>query len=164
MELLSALGIDYKILIAQVLNFVLLGFILYKLGYKPILKFIQDRTTTIELGIKQAGEAKTALDSATAEQQRIIAAAKVDAQHLLDEAKTAAVTQSNQLVERSKAEAAKVIEKAKQDIRLEHDKMLQTAKAELSEVVILATERILKEKLTAPADHALVERSLAEIK
>ena len=61
-------------------------------------------------------------------------------------------------------EAAKVIEKAKQDIRQEHDKMLQAAKAELSSVVLLATERVLKEKLTAAADHTLVARSLAELK
>jgi F-type H+-transporting ATPase subunit b len=164
MELLSALGIDVKILIAQVLNFVLLGFILYKLGYKPILKFVQERTAKIEQGVQQAEEAKTALASATAEQQRLLAQAKVDAQKVLDDAKAAAVEQGNQLVERSKAEAAKVIEKAKQDIRLEHDKMLQDAKSELSQVVLLAAEKVLKEKLTAPADHALIERSLADIK
>ncbi len=164
MELLSALGLDVKILIAQVVNFVLLGFILYKIGYKPILKFVQERTDKIEKGIQQAEQAQTALDSATAEQKRLIAEAKVDAQRVLDEAKAAAVVQGNQLVERSKAEAAKVIEKAKQDIRLEHDKMLQDAKAELGEVVLLATERILKEKLTAPADKTLIERSLADLK
>ncbi|MBI4406939.1 MAG: F0F1 ATP synthase subunit B [Candidatus Kerfeldbacteria bacterium] len=164
MELLSALGIDYKILIAQVLNFVLLGFILYKIGYKPILKFVQERTATIEQGVKQASEAKAALDNAMAEQQRLIAQAKVDAQAVLDEAKTQATAQGQVLVERSKAEASKVIEKAKQDIRLEQEKMLQAAKAELGEVVIVACERILKEKMTAPADQALIERALADLK
>lgn len=164
MELLSALGIDVKILIAQVLNFVLLGFILYKIGYKPILKFVQDRTAKIEQGVQQAEQAKTALAQATAEQQRLLAEAKQAAQAVLDEAKQAALVQGQQLVERSKAEAGKVIEKAKQDIRLEHDKMLQTAKAELGAVVVLACERILREKLTAPADQALIERTLADLK
>lgn len=164
MELFSALGIDYKILIAQVLNFVLLGFILYKIGYKPILKFVQERTATIELGVKQAGEAKAALDNAMAEQQRLIAQAKTDAQVVLDEAKAHAETQGQVLVERSRTEASKVIDQAKQDIRLQQEKMLQAAKAELGAVVVLACERILKEKLTAPADHALVERTLADLK
>lgn len=164
MELFSALGIDYKILIAQVLNFVLLGFILYKIGYKPILKFVQERTATIELGVKQASQAKAALDTATAEQQRLIAQAKTAAQAVLDEAKTQAETQGQLLVERSKAEASKVIDQAKQDIRLQQEKMLQAAKAELGTVVVLACERILKEKLTAPADQALVERTLADLR
>lgn len=164
MELFSALGIDWKILIAQVVNFVLLGFILYKIGYKPILQFVQERTAKIEHGIQQAEQAKMALDNATAEQQRLLAAAKRDGQHLLDEAKTQAMQQGQNIVERSKVEAGKVIEKAKQDIRLEHNKMLQAAKAELGEVVILACERILREKLTSKEDKALIERTLQEIK
>ncbi len=164
MELFSALGIDWKILIAQVVNFVLLGFILYKIGYQPILKFVQDRTTKIELGIKQAEQAKTALDSATAEQTRILQEAKQAAQRLLDEAKAQSLQQGQTIVERSKTEAGKVIDQAKQDIRLEHDKMLQSAKAELADVVILACERVLREKLTAQEDKALIERSLQNIK
>lgn len=164
MELFSALGIDLKILIAQVVNFVVLGFILYKIGYKPILKFVQDRTAKIEQGLKQAEEAKTALSSAAAEQQRLLAQAKQDGQKVLDEAKTLAATQGQQIVERSKSEAGKVIEKAKHDIRQEHDKMMQTAKAELAEVVTLACERVLREKLTAQEDRALIERTLADLK
>lgn len=164
MELFSALGIDWKILIAQVVNFVILGFILYKIGYKPMLKFMQDRTAKIEAGVAQAEQAKTALATATAEQQRILQQAKVDGQHLLDEAKAQAAQQGQHLVERSKAEAGKVIDKAKQDIRLEHDKMLQSAKAELGEVVVLACERMLRAKLNAKEDKAFIERTLAEIK
>ncbi|MFA6475493.1 MAG: F0F1 ATP synthase subunit B [Patescibacteria group bacterium] len=163
MELFSALGIDYKILIAQVINFAVLGFILYKVGYKPILKFVQDRTATIELGVKQAEEAKLAITAATADQQNIIKQAKVAAQKLLDEAKEQSLVQGQQLVERSKVAASKVVEQAKHDIRLEHDKMMQGAKAELSELVLLATEKILKQKLTAEADKSLIEKTIHEI-
>src|SRR3989338_8690006 len=156
MELLSALGIDWKILIAQVLNFVLLGFILYKIGYKPILKFVQERTAKIEHGIEQAEQAKAALDSAAVEQNRILQEAKQSAQRLLDEAKAQSLQQGQTIVERSKTEAGKVIDQAKQNIRLEHDKMLQAAKAELTDVVILVCERVLREKLIAKEDKALI--------
>jgi len=161
--LLSALGLDVKILIAQIVNFIILGFILYKIGYQPVLKFVKDRTTKIEEGVKQAEEVKTTLAQAKAEQNTIIAQAKVEAQAIFDTAKQQSDVQAVQIVENAKAEATKVIEKAKQDIRLEHDKMLTDAKAELASVVLLATEKLLKTKLDAPTDTALIEKTLQEI-
>jgi F-type H+-transporting ATPase subunit b len=163
MELLSALGLDLKIFVAQLLNFVILGFILYKLGYKPILKFVKERTDKIEQGVKEADEAKTALASAKQDQAKIMAAAKVEAQALLDKAKVQAVTQGQQLIDRSKAEAQKVVEKAKHDIRLEHDKMVADAKHELAGIVLLASEKLLREKMSTATDRAFVEKTLAEL-
>lgn len=161
--LLSALGLDVKILIAQIVNFIVLGFILYKIGYQPILKFVKDRTTKIEEGVKQAEEVKQTLAQAKTEQASIISTAKSEAQKIFDAAKLQATEQATQIVERSKTEAGKVIDKAKQDIRLEHDKMLTDAKAELAHVVLLATEKLLKTKLDAPTDAALIEKTLQEI-
>lgn len=163
MELLSALGLDLKIFIAQLLNFVILGFILYKIGYKPILKFVQDRTAKIEQGVKAADEAKTALANAKADQAKIIAEAKAEAQVLLDKAKVQAVAQGQQLVEHSKAEAQKVVEKAKHDIRLEHDKMMADARHELAGIVLLASEKLLRSKMDTAADKTFVEKTLAEL-
>lgn len=163
MELFSALGLDLKILAAQVVNFLVLGFILYKIGYKPILRFVQDRTDKIEQGVKQAEQAKTILSDAQTEQTRLLAEAKVEAQKVLDEAKAASLLQGQQLIDRSKLESAKVVEKAKQDIRLEHDKMMQDAKAELAGVILLTCEKVLKSKLDTSADRALIEKTLAEL-
>lgn len=57
MELLNALGIDWKILLAQFVNFAVLVFVLWKFAYKPIFKFLEDRKNKIEEGIKNAEQA-----------------------------------------------------------------------------------------------------------
>lgn len=163
MELLSALGLDLKIFIAQLINFVVLGFILYKIGYQPILKFVKDRTAKIEQGVKEADEAKAALASAKEGQATILAQAKVEAQALLDKAKAQAATQGQQLIDRSKAESQKVVEKAKHDIRLEHDKMVADAKHELASIVLLASEKLLRSKMDTATDKTFVEKTLAEL-
>ena len=48
MELFNALGINLKILVAQLINFLVLFIVLYKFGYKPMLKFLDDRKDKIE--------------------------------------------------------------------------------------------------------------------
>lgn len=162
MEMLQAFGIDYRLLIANFVNFGLLLLILYKIGYKPIMKFINERTTTIEAGVKNAERATTALAEAEASQASLLAKARQEAQQLLTEAQQRAEQQGAMIVERSKTEAHKVIDQAKLDIRQQHDQMMREAKQELSAVVVLATEKILRAKLSTAADEELLKKVLSD--
>mgnify|MGYP001588456271 CR=1 FL=1 len=54
MELISKLGIDWKLLVAQIVNFFILLFVLYKFAYKPVLEMLEKRSKTIEKGIHDA--------------------------------------------------------------------------------------------------------------
>lgn len=162
MELFSAFGIDIKILIAQLVNFAVLGFILYKIGYKPILKFVRERTETIEKGVKNAEAAKDALARAKSEHLRIIRDGREEAQQLLERAQQNASRQGDEIVARSQQEAGKLLVKARDDIKREHEKMLLEAKSELASVVVLATEKLLRTKVDADADRKLIEMALKE--
>lgn len=162
MEMLEAFGIDYRLLIANFINFGLLLLILYKVGYKPIMKFIAERTAAIETGIKNAERATSALAEAEATQASLLAKARQDAQQLVAEAQQRAEQQGAAIVERSKSEAHKVIEQAKQDIRGQHDQMMREAKQELAGVVILATEKILQAKMDTATDEALLKKVLSD--
>jgi len=57
MKLLQALGLDIRILSAQLINFAVLLFVLWRFGYKPILKFLDDRKDQIEKGVDDAKKA-----------------------------------------------------------------------------------------------------------
>ncbi|MCK4891918.1 MAG: hypothetical protein KAS78_04575, partial [Candidatus Pacebacteria bacterium] len=61
LEIFSKLGLDYKLIIAQAVNFVLLLIILQRLAYKPILKMLNDRTEKIDKSLKQAEQIKEEL-------------------------------------------------------------------------------------------------------
>ena len=53
-ELITKLGIDWKFLIAQIVNFLVLLFVLYKFAYGPILAMLEKRQKKIEKGLKDA--------------------------------------------------------------------------------------------------------------
>jgi F-type H+-transporting ATPase subunit b len=115
-KLIEALGLDVKILIAQIINFVLLLAILYKIGYKPIMRFVEQRTGKIEKGLKDAEEAAEALRSAQAKQALMMSKAQEDASKLLADAKEQATTQANAILERNKEGLRAIAERAKKDI------------------------------------------------
>jgi F-type H+-transporting ATPase subunit b len=161
-QLFDALGLDAKILIAQLVNFAVLLAVLYKFGYKPILKFVTERTAKIEKGINDAEEAKRVLHDAKAEQDKLLTAARKEAQEILEKAHQHAKAQSEELKEKTKADLRDIAERAKAAIHDEREKILAETRSEAVGLVLQATEKVLQEKLDAKADQALVERYLKQ--
>jgi F-type H+-transporting ATPase subunit b len=61
-ELLKSFGIDYKLLLAQIFNFFLIFFVLYKFLFKPISKIIEERERKIAEGLKNREEAEKLME------------------------------------------------------------------------------------------------------
>jgi len=57
-KLLESFGIDYKILIAQIINFALIFFLLYKFLFNPLKKVIEERKKKIYDGLKKWQESE----------------------------------------------------------------------------------------------------------
>jgi len=60
-ELLSQLGIDWKLFLSQAVNFFILLVVLTVFVYKPIIKIIKQRTAKIKEGLDKAEEADVRL-------------------------------------------------------------------------------------------------------
>ena len=74
--LLDALGFNWKILLANVVNFLILLFLLSKIGLKPMRKFIEKRQQEIQEGIDNAQKASKALENAQEESRALISQAQ----------------------------------------------------------------------------------------
>lgn len=61
-ELIDSLGIDWKLLVAQAVNFFILFFIILKFFVKPLSRLIQERNRKIEAGLKKSQEAEKLID------------------------------------------------------------------------------------------------------
>ena len=57
-ELLSQLGIDWRLLVSQALNFLLLLAVLRIFAYGPIVKILKERKKRIEEGLEKSEEAE----------------------------------------------------------------------------------------------------------
>ncbi|MDP3956433.1 MAG: hypothetical protein Q8P97_00370 [bacterium] len=63
-ELFSKLGVDWKLLLAQAVNFLLLMAVLRFTVYKPLLSLLKERRTKIEKGLEDATLAGERLEEA----------------------------------------------------------------------------------------------------
>lgn len=164
MKLLTAFGIDYKILLAQFINFAVLLFILYKIGYKPILEFIQERKSTIAKGLDDAKKAEASYHEALQKKESVVTEARTEAQKLISQAEKTAEEVREKAMAKTREEMKQMILDAKKDIELERQKMVDEVKKDVITIVSKGTEKVLGEAVDEKVDQAWLNKQLESIK
>jgi len=155
-SIISTFHIDWQLLIAQAVNFAIIFFVLYKFAFKPISKVMQERTATIEKSLQEAKDIEAKLSLTETETAEIIANAKKDALVIVENANKIAEDNRQKLVEKTKGEIAKIIQKEKENIEADKEAAMKELKKELGDLVILATEKIINEKMNDAKDKSLI--------
>jgi len=161
-ELIKTFRIDIKLLIAQVVNFTIVLLVLYKFAYKPILKVLNDRTSKIEKGLKDAETAQKKVEEIVIKEKEVISEAKKEAQKIILEAEARGKKSQDEMVAEAKVKIDKTVEEAKNKIESEKAEMIQDVKAEISNVVVMAAEKILNEKMDSKKDKEIIEKILKD--
>ncbi|MBI4558858.1 MAG: F0F1 ATP synthase subunit B [Candidatus Hydrogenedentes bacterium] len=158
MEFFTQLGIDWRLLLAQAINFIILLAVLYKLLYRPVIRLLDERAAKVSRSLKQAEEIEQRLGEVNEQSKQTLALAHRDAERIITEGRAEAEQQRRAGIERTREESERLIAEARERIELEKERMVAEAKAEIADVVVAATEKILTAKLDAAADRALVDR------
>ena len=144
---MNGLGIDLRLIIFQLINFLLLMGILTYLLHKPILKLIETRQKEIKQGLENAAKAKEALENAEAQQKEMLTAAERQGHELIEEVRAQAKDLEKVLENRAAEHADKMIQRAEQEIMEERERLHTELKGELAELVVKATGKVLHENL-----------------
>ena len=143
--------------------FVLLILVLKKFAWKPILSAVDQRNESISNSLLAAEKARNEIASLTANNEQIIAQAKLDRDALLKEARE----MKNEIISKAKEtatnEADKIISSAKEQITNEKMKALTELKNQVAVISIEMAEKVLGSELSnADAQKDLVNRALKE--
>ncbi len=152
--------IDWKIIIAQSINFVIVLFVLYFLLVKPLKKMMKDRTATITGGLNDAKVNAELLLKTKKEYDDVLANARIEANTIFQEGKKEALDQKRVMVENAGKEVEQMIASGKKVLESEKAKMIEEAKNEIVSLVVLATEKLLE----SHKDETFDKKSLEKIK
>lgn len=158
MEILSRLGIDPRLLLAQIINFIILLLVLYRFAYRPVLKMLNERTHKIEKGIKDAEAAKKKLMEMEEKEKQVLVEARKEAQKIITKAEEVAKKNAEEIVTSAKAQAEIMKSSTEKQLELEKNKIMSEVKTEIASLVVTATEKILGEKMDKENDQQLIEK------
>lgn len=145
-SIISTFHIDWKIIIAQAVNFGIVFAVLYIFALKPLGKLMAERSERIAKGVSDAKENSAMLEKTRIEYEQALSKARAEAEKVFETGKREAEEKRRAILDEAKAEVEKTIENGKKVLVAEKDKMVNEAKKEIVGLAMLATEKIIKEK------------------
>ena len=145
--------------------FTLLVLLLKKFAWKPILSAVDERNKSIKDSLAQAEKARSEMSELTANNEKIIAQAKVDRDIILKEARDIKNEIISDAKDKANKEAEKLVSTAKEQILNEKMKAITELKNHVADLSIEMAEKILSSELSDVAKQKeLVSKALKESK
>jgi F-type H+-transporting ATPase subunit b len=135
------------LLIWNFIGFLILFLILKKFAWKPILKSLKERETTISDSLATAERVKAEMAQLQSENEALLAKAREERALILKEARETKDKIVNDAKEQAKAEALKIVAEASQAIETQKMAALTDVKNQVGKLVVEVTEKVLKREL-----------------
>lgn len=163
MEILQNFGVNPILLGAQIVNFLLIFFLLKKFLYKPLLQTMQERKKRIADGLKYTTEAEERLAKIKEEEAKILKTAQTQAQKMLTETKE----QTQEMLKTSQDNARKQTEKMLSEAKAQIDEEARRAEKRLAQTVnalaLQYLEKSIGELFTEKEQQSVMEKALKKL-
>ena len=163
MEFLKDFGIQPTLLVAQIVNFLLILFLLKKFFYKPIIKLLDDRKKKIEESLKNAELIEERLKQTEEKSAQIIEEARRNSQNLITESKKEADRILAQAGIEVRKSAEQTILDAQAQISLQKVEMKKELEKETLSLVVAVVNKVLGRTVSPKEKQVLTSRAASEI-
>jgi len=164
MEILELFGVDWKLMVAQLVNFAIVVLVLWFFAIKPLMKTMEGRNKEIEKGLDDAQKAGDRLQEVEKEIYAKMLVSKEEAIVILDKAKKQAEGNKKESIDKTKEEIVSLIDKAKKQIEGEKKVMMNDIKKETVDLITISLEKILAKGLNKDIDKKYIEQTFKDLK
>ena len=158
-QIARTFGVDWPHLIAQMISFCILCFLLYRFAYGPVLRMLADRRRLIAESLANADKVKAELARTETQRQEVMVQANGQATQFIEEARAAADRLLKQETKKATAAAEEIIVKARQAAAQDHARMLAELKQEVGRLVVETTSAVTGKILTMEDQRRLAEET-----
>ena len=145
MELFEKLGIDWRLLIIQIINFGIVLFILKKFLYKPVLALLEKRREQVVENVELNEKMKKEIHEFEEQKNREMDRVKQETKQIIALASARAGELEAKAQEDANAKAGQVLDQARKLIGEEKGKIIEEARKEVAQLVVDATGKLLEE-------------------
>jgi len=162
-QIARTFGVDWAHLIAQMISFGIVCFLLYRFAYRPVLRMLADRRRLIAESLANADKVKAELARTETQRQEVMAQANAQATQFIEEARAAADVLLKKETKKAMATAEEIIVKAQQAAAQDHARMLAELKQEVGRLVVQTTSVVTGKILTTEDQRRLAEETAGQL-
>jgi F-type H+-transporting ATPase subunit b len=160
MNVAEQFGVYWPNLIAQIILFFVVYWVLSKFAFKPIMAMLEERRRRIEEGQINAEKIKQQLAEAQTKYEETLARANAEAQRLIEEVKASGEKLADEKRQAALAEAQEIVRRTQESLSLERERTMAELKKEVGRLVAETTEKVTQKILT-PQDHQKINEETA---
>jgi F-type H+-transporting ATPase subunit b len=163
MAFFDAFGVDVLKLAFQIINFLLILYLLNRFVFRRVLALLDERQERIAKGLEDAESAARDRELARAEREAALDEARKEAAAMIARATKIAEDSRAEIVAAARAEAEKVAARATEEITAEKQRAIAELRSQVADLALDAAGRLVKAEMNAPTQRRLVEEFLAEV-
>jgi len=164
MAFFNAFGVDWFKLAAQVLNFLVVLYLINRFGFRPMLRLMDQRSARIKKGLEDAEAAERDRALAQAEREAAVAEARKEAQAMIARANKIAEDARTEILADARSEAGRLVDRAREEINAEKEKAMAELRGQVADLALDAAGKLIKSQMSSQTQRRLVEEFLAEEK
>lgn len=161
-DIFSTLGIDWRLLVLQIVAFLILVWLLGKFVYPWLMKSVDERQAKIEESVKAAELAEKKAESAQEEVAKLLKEARVEAKDIVTTAKDEAAAMVAEAEGKAKTRAEKIVKDAHDQLSKDVIAARKALHNDTIELVALATEKIVGKTVNDSIDKKIIAEAVKE--
>jgi F-type H+-transporting ATPase subunit b len=164
MAFFGAFGVDLIKLAFQIINFLLILYLLNRFLFRRVLSLIDERQARIAKGLEDAEAAARDRELARAEREAALDEARKEAGAMIARATKIAEDSRVEIVAAARTEAEKVAARAAADITAEKERAIAELRTQVADLALQAAGKLVKADMNAATQRRLVDEFLAEVR
>jgi len=160
---LEALGISINGIVAYLINFAILVFLLQRFLYKPVKDMLEKRQQRISNALAAADKAAEEAAQQRAEFEKELAEARKASQEEARKAAEATERMRQDILEEARKEAEEIKAKAREDADQERQQVMADLQKQAAELAVQITNKVVGEAVDSSAQRKLVNQFLADL-
>jgi F-type H+-transporting ATPase subunit b len=160
---MEGLGINLGYLIIQIIAFIVIYVLLSRFLYDPLTNVLRNRRARIEKALEDSAVAANARRNAEAEIEKLLADARVDAQRVIEEARSRGEEVAATIEAEARTEADAIRAEARSRGNEERDRQLADLRSQVVAIAVAMSQRLIGETLDEQRQQALVSDFFAKV-
>ena len=153
-----------KSLIIQIVNFLILFFILKRLLYKPLLAKMEERTSAIKKSLDEAQAARAEAARQQEANELRLRTAHAEAAAIRDQALREAADESRKHIEAAQVQARRMVEDTKAQLETEVRRAREELRREVADLAVAVAEKLVHKSLREEDHRRIVADAIAGMK
>jgi len=162
-DLVIKLGIDQKLLLAQIVNFAILMLVLRKFFYRPILNMLQKRSNIIAKSINEAKKIEEDAKQMELVKEKEMRQARLKANEVIKQATGIAERQKEAILEKTKSESEKMTQEARSIIKAQKEQMFKELEKEVGGLSAAMVEKFFRSGIAKGDQEKIVKNIISSL-